>query len=538
MRALLKIFRNEWRGMGAAVLLGGASLGAAVGLLATSAWLISMASTEPPVLVLEVAIVSVRFFGLSRGVLRYASRLLEHDSALKLQTTIRIKIYESFREALPTSFFTVRRGNFLSQVVEDVELAQDLWLRIASPWLSGVISGVCGVTIIHWLLPACGDVVALIFLLAVFLIPFLATLSGVKPAVFMNDQEEGNKGYEALLFEQVMQIAESTPEALVFGYDQLLVSQIEHEQAKISKMERDNAAQSGLASASYYLLLGVTIFLSLSFAAHGALTHHLAGINVAVITLLPLAIFDGLSGLPNAFSQLPLIMGAVRNISPMLNSETSNPDQYAQLNEIASLSLIGLKPQFDGDTHIDTPSITATINRGETVVVSGRSGAGKSSIVHALVGLMPHTGSIMINEEVVDSLNFDDVATMLQDDYLFGTSIRENLKIGSPSATDEGLLEVLEIVELREFVERLPSGLDTVVGSLGYNFSGGEKQRFKLARVLLRNAPIFILDEPYEFLDSSQVTRISTRIDQFLSDRIVLIVSHLPLNIKAVTISL
>jgi len=524
--------------MSAAVLLGGASLGAAVGLLATSAWLISMASTEPPVLVLEVAIVSVRFFGLSRGVLKYASRLLEHDSALKLQTAIRIKIYESFRRALPQSFFTVRRGNFLSQIVGDVELAQDLWLRVASPWLAAVISGVCGITIIHWLLPTCGYIVGLLFLLATFLIPFLASLSGRKPEVFSDVQAGSHKGYEALLFEQVMQIAESTPEALVFGYDKLLVSQIEHEQGKIAKIERDNAAQAGFASASYFLLLGATIFVSLAFAAHGALTHQLAGINVAVITLLPLAIFDGLSGLPSAFSQLPLIMSAIRNISPLLDSESHTAEHEAQLQEIKSVTLTDLKPTFEGDSNIQTPAISATLKCGDTVVISGRSGAGKSSIVHALVGLMPHTGTIQVNDEEVGFIGFNDVATMLQDDYLFATSIRENLKIGSPSATDEELLEALDIVEMRGFVEALPDGLNTAVGSLGYNFSGGEKQRFKLARILLRQAPIFILDEPYEFLDTSQVARISSRIEEVLADRIVLIISHLPLQISAVTISL
>jgi ABC-type transport system involved in cytochrome bd biosynthesis fused ATPase/permease subunit len=127
---------------------------------------------------------------------------------------------------------------------------------------------------------------------------------------------------------------------------------------------------------------------------------------------------------------------------------------------------------------------------------------------------------------------------LLQDDYLFGTSIRENLKIGNPIAEDDQLQEVLELVELWDFVNALPDGLDTMIGSLGFNFSGGEKQRMKLARVLLRQTPIFILDEPYEFLDVHQVDRISERVAMRLASRALIIVSHLPLQIRAQTISL
>jgi ABC-type transport system involved in cytochrome bd biosynthesis fused ATPase/permease subunit len=119
---------------------------------------------------------------------------------------------------------------------------------------------------------------------------------------------------------------------------------------------------------------------------------------------------------------------------------------------------------------------------------------------------------------------------LLQDDYLFGTSIRENLKIGNPEASDIELFAVLALVELDDFVVNLPESLNTIVGPLGYNFSGGEKQRLRLARLLLRNTPIFILDEPYEFLDAQMVERVSRRVSEKFSDRVVIIVSHLSLH--------
>ena len=512
-----------------AVFLGGASLGSAVGLLATSAWLISMASTRPPVLVLEVAIVSVRFFGLSRGIIKYASRVLEHDSALRLQTTLRVKIYERFCRLLPADFATLHRGNLLSKIIGDVELAQDLWLRIAAPWFAALISGSAGVAIIHWLLPPCGDAIGAIFLLSCFAIPFLSLIAS---------SDADSRVHESRLFDQILQIAESAPESLIFNYDRELLAQIQSEQSKIAHLEAKNAARSGYASAFYYVALGGAICMALWFAARGALDHHLAGINIAVIALLPLATFDGLSSLPSAFSQLRQVLGAISNIEPLLVETPSDEEFGIPIRGPITLELQQFLPtRLAGKTQ----EISAVVSSGNTLLITGRSGSGKSSIIGALLGFIPYSGQILLNhrefrsgEAAISSI----FSTLLQDDYLFGTSIRENLKIGRPDALDDDLLSVLELVELSDFALSLPEGLDTIVGHLGHNFSGGEKQRLKLARLLLRDTPIFILDEPYEFLDAAMVERIAQRIATKLTDRLVIIVSHLPLPIAATSIFL
>ena len=526
MRSVLRVFKGQSREMLAAVILGGASLGAAVGLLATSAWLISMASTRPPVLVLEVAIVSVRFFGLSRGILKYASRILEHNSALKIQTALRVKIYERFSRLLPSDYADLHRGNLLAQIINDVELAQDLWLRVASPWLAGLISGSAGITIIHWLLPACGNAIGLLFLLACFAIPFLAMIAS---------SSSETRNYESQLFDQIMQIAESAPESLIFNYHQDLLGQVASEQEKIAKIESKNASRSGLAASFYFILLGTSVLISLWFAARGALTHQIAGINVAVIALVPLAIFDGLSSLPSAFSQLRQVLGAIRNIEPMLVAISTLDVEDSLVPPAVTLELKALKPLI---ANASTKEITSLVKSGETLFITGRSGSGKSSIINSLLGFVPYSGQILLNGKQLQPGDLHIFTTLLQDDYLFGTSIRENLKIGNPAASDAELLQVLELVELLDFVTALPEQLDTMIGSMGYNFSGGEKQRLKLARLLLRDTSIYILDEPYEFLDAHMVARISERVAERLSDRLVILVSHLPLAIRSISISL
>jgi ABC-type transport system involved in cytochrome bd biosynthesis fused ATPase/permease subunit len=121
---------------------------------------------------------------------------------------------------------------------------------------------------------------------------------------------------------------------------------------------------------------------------------------------------------------------------------------------------------------------------------------------------------------------------MLQNDHLFATSIRENLKIGRPEVSDREIMQILEVVELADLIHSMPDGLDTHIGPYGFNFSGGEKQRLKLARVLLRHTPVYLLDEPFEFLDPLMAQRIATKIQRILVTKTLLIVSHLPLRLE------
>ncbi len=509
-------------------ILGGLSLAAAVGLLASSAWLISMASTRPPILVLEVAIVGVRFFGLSRGLFRYAGRIVEHDAALQIQTSLRISVYEKLAKFLPQHFSAIRRGNLLSQILNDVEIIQDLWLRVLAPWASALFSGACGIGIMYWLLPPAANAISLLFIAAAFLVPFVSVLGANSQTQRANQSE---------LFSQVIQITESANEALIFNFEESLLQNLTEMQSKISAIELSNAKRSGFASALHLIFLGGATSTALYYAANGFAHHNLAGVNVAVIALLPLVIFEGIASLPVAFAGFRAIIEAILNLEPYLSDSPAGNDFKSQLpltNSVV-LKFNDVTPIIPG---VLTHSISGEVKPGQTLIIMGKSGSGKSSIINSLLGFLPFTGTIEINGEKLAQKHESLLTTLLQDDYLFATSIRENLNIGRPEASEKELLEVLETVELAELIHSLPDGLDTHVGPLGYNFSGGEKQRMKLARLLLRNTPVVILDEPFEYLDPLQMNRIALRVSEKLKTKTVLIVSHLELQIPAKIITL
>ena len=500
--------------LASAILLSSLSLGSAMGLLATSAWLISEASTRPPVLVLEVAIVAVRTFGLSRGLLKYVSRIVEHDVALKTQTNLRSRIYENLRLLPSLRFGEFHRGQVLQELVQDVDATQDLWLRLWNPWFSALITGVAGIGIIYALVPAYALCLSLLFLIAMAAAPLVALIS--QSSAHVRD-EEGE------LFDHVMQSFQGVDESLIFGYQEHLLADVREKQSLISHMDRRAARWAGVASAGYAKALGISLILGVLFASSAFARGEISGVNVAVLILLPLAIFDGASTLPLAFSRALRIRESINAIEPLLiEPALKNPE--TELQHGFELEVTNLAPKIPGKA---LPAFTGIARPGSPWIVTGASGYGKSSLFFALIGFIEYSGSISLDKNKIQKLSQQSTAVLLQDDHLFLTSIRENLKIGKPDATDDELEEILRFVELGHLLERLADGLDTLIGEAGFNFSGGEKQRMKLARVLLREADIYLLDEPFEFIGLAQAERLSKKVFDRLAKKTVVVVSHL-----------
>ena len=530
-----------------AALLGGLSLATASALLATSSWLLSMASLQPPILTLQVAVVSVRFFGLARGILRYLERLISHDAAFMNLTKARMRIFNTFMELPFSKLKEFSRNEVLQRLTNGIERREDLHLRIIVPWLSAVLAGVSGVSILTFLVPALGALTGMLFLILCAILPGIGFLS--------TQFHSKRQIVEESLSKEVIQVIEERDEALVFNYVPELRGAVGKQLGTLKKIDLRESAFSGMGNSLVTLFAGFTVVLAIYLTYSEIENGSLMSVNFAVAILLPLAIFDSVSTLPSAFATLGEVLSARNLVEELtvngknmwnlgvrqLEKTNAQVESKQNFSDYSQLVLKDFRAVRDS-SQSKIGKVSTIIARGSVVLFTGQSGTGKSSSALALLGLLDYEGSAQVDGVEIRKLG-DELRTELltlapQDDYLFSSSIRENLKIGNPEAHDKQLEAVLKIVELDSLIQSLPDNLNTHVGSRGINFSGGEQRRLLLARALLRIRPFVILDEPFEFLDASQISRIAPRVFDHFKSSGVLVISHLPISGISKTIAI
>lgn len=506
----------------ASSLVGALSLAMAVGLLSSSAWLISMAATMPPVLTLQVAVVSVRFFGLSRGILRYIERIWSHEAILRAATRLQIFIYRALVFRPPFSSRFESQGKLLQQLTADIETVQDRWVRLFIPFVGAFISGWAGIGIISYLAPDIAGVVFFLFTLALIVIPWIVGRNSMRHTTSIFDAENA-------IADHVTDACRGHLEAKMYGYQDELVQQLHQQDALIIEREKAVIRNSGRGSSLLLLFTYSAVIVAFIMAINNYAEGRLAGVNIAVVTLVPLAIFDSIPTLLAPLALIGKIDRATKKIDSLIEgSLPSNRPATLEPGEVM-VKLESARARWSEGALSHEP-ITTSVVKDQPLHIRGESGIGKTSLALAIAGLLEYEGSIRINGIEVREIKNDNLSqamtVCLQDDHLFASSIRENLKIAKPTASDEEIMAALKKVELEQLISTLPKGLDTHIGAFGKNFSGGEKQRFRLARVFLRISPLYILDEPTEHLEREQGERILRNIFTYCAGKTLIIISH------------
>ena len=515
-----------------AVAAGVAAAGAAIGLTATSAWLISRAAERPPVLYLMVAITGVRAFGISRGALRYSERLASHDAAFRVLSRLRSRAYARLERLAPSGLAEFRSGDLLARLVEDIDGLADLWLRLLIPYATACVVAAIAVAGVWLLVPGAALALGVSLLFVGFVVPIFT----IKVA---HRGERRISGARGELAAATLEVLAGAPELLVAGATEARLSDLAAIDRRLAAAEGQTAAGSGLGALLSGLAGGTAVWLGLVAGIAALRADSIDGVVLAVVALTPIAVHEAMTGLSPASQHLP----GLAAMAARLLDVTSRPDPVAEpaVPEPLPAGPYGLRTRglraryaVEGRDALVMPDVD--LGPGERLLVTGPSGSGKSTFAAVLVRFLePAAGSVELigSDRAADirSLSGDDVRSVVclcaQDPHIFDTSIAENVRLARPGAGDDDLRAALSAAQLDGWVESLPDGLATM--------TGGQRQRLSLARALLADAPVIVFDEPTEHLDEAMAGTLVADLLAATAGRTVVMITHRPELIGSTT---
>lgn len=518
-----------------ALLLGSLAVGSAVGLMAVSGWLISRASEQPPVLYLMMAVTATRAFGIGRAVFRYAERLVSHDAVLKLLAELRVAVYRGLERVAPAGLRTVRRGDLLSRLVADVDALQDYWLRWLLPAGTALTVSVAAAGFTGWLLPEAGVVLAVGLLVAGVGVPLVS-------GAFARRTERQLAPARAALATRVTDLLGGTAELTVAGALPARQAHMRAADGLLTRIASRAATATALGSGLSALVCGLTVVAAALVAVPAVNDGRLAGVALAVVVLTPLAAFEAVAGLPLAVQYRQRILRSAERVFEVLDAPVPVREPTAPADAPSSsfpLEVRGLSARYPGAHHDALRSLDLTLVPGRRIAVVGPSGSGKTTLAQVLLRFLhASSGTYSIGGVEADALDGDTVRRSVglcaQDAHVFDSSIRENLRLARTGASDAELYDALSRARLLEWVRSLPEGLDTPVGEHGARLSGGQRQRLALARALLADFPVLVLDEPAEHLDLATADALTADLLAATEGRTTVLITHRLAGVEAV----
>lgn len=518
-----------------ALLLGSLALGSAVGLMAVSGWLISRASEQPPVLYLMVAVTATRAFGIGRAVFRYAERLVSHDAVLRMLAELRVGVYRSLERIAPAGLRRTRRGDLLSRLVADVDALQDYWLRWLLPACTAVVVGAGAAGFTAWLLPGAGVVLAAGLLLAGVGVPLVS-------GACARHVERRLAPARADLATGITDLLGGTAELTVAGALPARLARTRESDGVLTRIAARAATATALGGGLGALIAGLTVVAAALVALPAVADGRLAGVELAVVVLTPLAAFEAVTGLPLAVQYRQRVKRSAERVFEVLDAPVPVREPAVPAEAPASpfpLEVRGLSARYAGAGHDALDSFDLTLEAGRRIAIVGRSGSGKTTLAQVLLRFLDaRTGTYRIGGVDASALDGDTVRRFVglcaQDAHVFDSSIRENLRLARTGATDAELRDALGRARLLDWALALPDGLDTLVGEHGARLSGGQRQRLALARALLADFPVLVLDEPAEHLDLPTADALTADLLAATQGRTTVLITHRLEGLEAV----
>lgn len=522
IRPFLKRYKKT---MIVALVLGFMTFFCAGALMFTSGFLISRAASIPEnILLIYVPIVLTRAFGIGRPVFRYIERLVSHNWVLKMTSQLRLKLYNTLEK--DAIFFKNRYslGDILGLLAEDINHIQNLYLRTIFP------------TIIAWIL-----YIFVVIALGVFSIPFACLMALLLFSVIIvlplwsvvvnGARQEREKQLKNELYTELTDN--------IIGVSDWIFSQRGHEyvnwHGRSEKQLQDT--QAGLQKFNrrrdFFLqvIMGIIVVALLFWTSQQFPGNHGGAANwIAAFVLSVFPLVDAFSTFPDAAQETNIYKDSIKRLNalPTMTEQSTEKALEGSLD----IKIEDLVFRYEKNNRKILDHLNITIPQGEKLAILGRSGSGKSTLASLIRGdLTPTSGNVQLanlsTEQMGDDIS-EYIGVIQQTPYLFHTTILNNLRIGNEQATIDAVWEVLRRVGLKKLVEELPDGLNTMVDEAGLRFSGGERHRMALARILLKDVPIVLLDEPTVGLDPiTEQALIDTFFEQLTDKTIIWITHHL-----------
>ena len=532
VRPFIRLLNIHWQRMMMGTFFGLITLLSSVGLLALSGWFLSatahagLTASTAQLFNYFLPSIGLRIFAISRTLGRYVERIVSHDATFRMLESLRVWFYKRIEPLAPARLLQYRSGDILNHIVSDIDALDNLYLRVLSPTIAA-----CGLAVILTIFlfiysPFIAMASLGFMVFAGFVLPASAAAAGA------SDGRDITR-LTARLRMHVVEGLQGISELLMYGRVQEYLKQVSQDNRELLSIQKHMSHIRGVCIAGVILLSGLAVLTALY---HGSLLVNqgiLQGPYLAMIALAVLAAFESVMPLPSAYQYLGHTKEAARRLLDVVETAPAvkfplhskgRPDQYDIVFE-------GVSFRYTENAPFALRDVSFRVPAGQHVAVIGQTGAGKSTLAHLVVRFWdPTSGMIMIGSEDIRIFSESDlrsnISLVSQQAHLFSASLRDNLRIGRSGADDRELWQALDAVHLSEFVRSLPSGLDTWVGESGRLLSGGQARRLAVARAILRDAPIWVFDEPTEGLDVVTERLILESLFDHTLDKTVLLITH------------
>ncbi len=510
--------------MAFAALLGFFTVGSSVGLMMTSAYIIAKAALHVHISELQVAIVGVRFFGISRAVFRYFERYVSHEVTFRLLAKFRVWFFKAYEQIAPAKTKDFTSGDLLTRVVADIESLEHIFVRVIHPPVVALAVTV-SLFLYFWKF---GIVFSLIFL-ASFIVAGIA----VPSITFIMSKNLGEKiiSLRAKLNNIIVDGISGMPELISFNQAENYSDKFNELQKELTEAERKMSVIDSFNESAIGLIMNLTVITIYIFAVPLVNANLLDGILLSVLSLGIMSAFEAVMPIPLSVQYIDKSVRAGKRLFEITEMEReekilstfAKPESYNLRTENLSFSYDKIQTVLK--------EISFALHEKDKIAIVGASGSGKSTLVNLLLSFWhSDSGKIILGGINYSALRDDDIrkyfSVISQQTFLFNNTIKENLLLANKNATDEELYEALKQAELEKFIESLPDKLNTFSGEQGKQLSGGERKRIAIARAILKESPILICDEATSDLDSITEKKILDTIFRVSQNKSLIYITH------------